>query len=302
MVKKENDSTKYIESLENEISTLRKREKYSKEEKELDVLLKKQEEFLTLMYKEKDNMMLENQRLTQEIATLNRTISLNHSYIDFLMHSFWWKFTFPLRFIYRSIRNKKVDYQFLKSDISDSDVIDTTVSVIIYTYNPGEEFKMQLKNLKRQKNIKNLEIIIIDKGSVDSTKKYSKEYGANFIDMRDTNLSDSEIYEKIMPSINGEYIVLVDQNKIVDSDYWVYQSIIPIMDNMAVSTVFFKEDVSGIRDTSCYRELKSRMVKIANEQVLFFPSNRDTIQFISPIILDKSSILVKKKVANIFLV
>ena len=240
--------------------------------------------------------------MLQEIATLNRTISLNHSYIDFLMHSFWWKFTFPLRFIYRSIRNKKVDYQFLKSDISDSDVIDTTVSVIIYTYNPGEEFKMQLKNLKRQKNIKNLEIIIIDKGSVDSTKKYSKEYGANFIDMRDTNLSDSEIYEKIMPSINGEYIVLVDQNKIVDSDYWVYQSIIPIMDNMAVSTVFFKEDVSGIRDTSCYRELKSRMVKIANEQVLFFPSNRDTIQFISPIILDKSSILVKKKVANIFLV
>ncbi len=278
------------------------KEEINYEKESLKVLISKQNDFLASFYKEKDELLSENRRLSMENANLIRTISLNHNYINYLSNSFWWKLTFPLRFIYRNFKNKSIDYQFVKNINDNIEIIDSTISIIINTYNPGEEFKIQLDYLKKQKGIKELEIIIIDRGSTDNTKKYAKEENATFIDMKNNDLTDSEAYEKILPSIKGDYIVLIEQNKIVDSNYWIYQSIIPIKENMAVSTVFFKEDISIVKDTSCYKELKERMVEIADEQVLFFPANRDAIQYFSPIILEKSCILVKKRISNIFLI
>lgn len=297
----------YVKSLEKEIEILSmNREKYYTPEKEkLEVLLKKQEEFLIQQYKDKDNLLSENKRLSQEIARLTRTIQLNHQFINYLANSFWWKLTLPMRVIYRKFKNKPLKYNFVTDILSSDDslkVVEQKVSILIFTYNAGEEFSVQLDNLTKQKLINDIEIIVIDRGSVDNTLTYAKEYGAKIVDIKDCSLTDSEIYEKILPTVSGEYVVMIDQNKVVDSKYWIYQSLLPIMDGMAVSTVFFNEDVSDVKNSSYYQELKSRMTTIAGEQVLFFPENRNVIQCFSPFILDKSCILVKKKVSNLFLV
>lgn len=304
--KERNDERdEYIKSLENEIKLLSlKQEKIYDSDGEISVLLKKQEEFLVQQYYDKENLLSENRRLNDEISRLIRTISLNHNYINYLANSFWWKFTFPMRFIYRKLKTKGTNYQFVKDAFSEENLINVEdkVSVLIFTYNAGEEFSIQLDNLNKQKKIKDMEIIVVDRGSQDHTIDYAKKYGAKIINIDNLNITDSEVYEKILPTIDGEYVVIIDQNKIVDSKFWIYQSIIPIMDNMAVSTVFFKQDVSLVRETTHYPELKKRMANIAGEQVLFFPENRNIIQFFSPTLLDKSCILVKKKISNLFLI
>ena len=299
------DKDKYIEELEKEIKmlSLGREQKYSDGEEKLSVLINKQEEFLVQQYRDKDELLSQNQLLNQDVSRLLRTISINHNYINYLANSFWWKITFPMRYFYRKLKTKGTNYQFV-DDVSSDDIvdIDDVVSVLIFTYNAGREFLVQLDNLKKQKCVSNIEIIVVDRGSKDNTVSYAKKAGATVIEIKDLEISDSRIYEKLLPVINGEYVVIIDQNKVVDSVYWVYHSIRPIRDNMAVSTVFFKEDVSKIRNGSCYPELKSRMTNISGEQVLFFPEDRNVIQFFSPVILDKSCILVKKKVSNMFLI
>lgn len=297
----------YIKALEEEIAILsmNREEYYTPDKEKVGVLLKKQEDFLMQQFQEKEGLVGENIRLNQEIARLTRTIQLNHQFINYLGNSFWWKMTLPLRSIYRRFKNKEPKYNFVAEIPTDDKKvvgIEDKVSILIFTYNAGEEFPIQLDNLTKQKLLKDFEIIVIDRGSVDKTLDYAKKYGAKIINIEDASLTDSEIYEKILPTIDGEYVVMIDQNKVVDSKYWVYQSIVPLIDNMAVSTVFFKEDVSFVKNSSHYQELKSRMPNIAGEQVLFFPHNRNIIQYFSVSILDKSCILVKRRISNLFLI
>ena len=282
---------KYILHLENEVERLNKINDSLNYDK-LSTVLKAQEDFLICQYADKDNLIADNKRLNKEIDRLIRTIMFNNSYINY-------------RVISRKVRKKmeKFDYDFVEniSLKKDFEIIDEKVSVIIFTCNAGEEFSVQLKNINSQKNIKDFEIIVIDKGSTDNTIKISKDAKAKVISLKNNKLTDDEIYEQSLPNIHGKYIAIIEQNKIVDSKYWLYQAIRPIKDNKAIMTAFFNQDVSFIKNTTYYQELKKRMASIANEQVLFFPQNRDVIQYISPYVLDKTCIIVKKKVSNMFL-
>ena len=297
----------YIKELEREIKilSLNKEEYYNPDDEKLNIILKKQEDFLLQHYYDRDNLVNENKRLNQELARLTRTIELNHLFINYLGNSYWWKLIYPFRSLYRRIINKPPKYNFVVDVLNNKDKlnkIEEKVSVLIFTYNAGEEFTIQLDNLTKQKLIEEMEIIVIDRGSYDNTLKYAKKYDAKIINIEDNELTDSQIYEKILPTIEGEYVVIIDQNKVVDSKFWIYQSLIPIIDDMAVSTVFFDTDINYIKRTTYYQDLKSRINVIAGEQVLFFPQNRNMIQYFSVGILDKSCILVKRKVSNMFLI
>ena len=273
---------------------------------DLQILLKAQEDFLINQYADKDNLLADNKRLNDEVAKLTRTIMIDNEYIDYLLNSFWWKITVPFRIVSRKIKKKtaKIDYQFVQEFSTNKQILPVKekISILIFTYNAGEEFTVQLKNLSNQKLLENVEIIIIDRGSTDNTLTYAKKAQAHIISVKDSNLTNDEIYEQCLSSIHGKYVVFIDQNKVIDSKYWVYQAVRPIIDDKAVSTIFFKEDVSIIKNTTYYPELKERMATIASEQVLFFPKNRNIIQYMSPALLDKSCVLVKRKIYNIFLI
>lgn len=272
----------------------------------LQTLLKAQEDFLVNQYADKDNLLAENKRLNDENAKLVRTIMIDNEYINYLLNSFWWKITIPFRIVSRKVKRKmkKDNYQFVQelSMIKDFVPVKEKVSILIFTYNAGEEFTVQLKNLSNQKLLENIEIIIIDRGSTDNTLNYARKAQAKIISVKDNQLTNDEIYERSLSSIHGKYVVFIDQNRVIDSKYWIYQAIRPIIDDKAVSTIFFKEDVSVVKNTTYYPELKERMATIASEQVLFFPKNRNIIQYMNPALLDKSCVLVKKKTSNIFLI
>ena len=277
-----------------------------KNSREIQSIIKMQEDFLVNNYADKDRLVADNKRLNEEIARLNRTIMLDNNYINYLLNSSWWKLTLPLRKLSRKRKSKKTvnTYNFLE----DLPLPDTTtpisekVSVVIFTYNAGDCFSSQLDNIIKQKFINDIEIVIIDRGSNDNTLNIAKKYNATIVKVNDITVSDDEMYIRCLPKITGNYVVIMDQNKIVDSKYWIYQSIRPIRDEQAVSSVFFRENVDNIAQTDYYYDLKCRMKKIAGEPVLFFPQNRDIVQYLSPVLLDKSCILVKKNVANMFLI
>lgn len=296
----------YIKFLENKVIELSKKSIAEDDGIQFRNLIKYQEEFLLQKYNEKDFLISERERLISENSCLLNTIVLDQSYINYLLNSHWWKITVPLRKICRVILRKKFASAILPKDIdvADSNItaLKEKVSIIIFTYNAGNKLSDQLENLNQQKNISNMEVIIVDRGSDDNTVEIAEKYKTKVIKLADISLTDSMAYEKILPQINGSYVVIMAQNKIVNSKYWIYQSIKPIVDKKAAITVFFKNGFSSIKSSVYYRDLKNRMVKIANEYVLFMPDNRDIVQYISPLILDKSSVIVKKRVSNLFLI
>ena len=273
--------------------------------KKLKGLLKAQEDYLDSMYHEKERLLEDNKKLNNEISNLRRTISMDNNYINYLLNSFWWKISFPFRKISRTFKkNKRINYEFVEnlSQINEKETIQEKVSVIIYTYNAGVLFEKLLKNISSQKLIKGVEIIVIDNGSTDKTLNIAKKYKSTII-KADNQLSQSEIYEKCITKISGKYVAVIEQNKLLNSNFWLYQAIRPIKDKKATSTIFFKDknDINS-KEFTYYSELKQRICNISDEKVLFFPENRDIIQYLSPYILDKSSIIVKERISNLFLI
>lgn len=295
-----NDKDEYIKYLENKILENTKSNFYEYDENNISFssLIKYQEEFLIQKYGEKDWWIYENKRLHDENIRLLKTIIFDQTYINYLLNSFWWKATFPLRFLSRKLKKEgKIGKKYVQRITPDSDIspLEIKVSVIIFTNNAGDEFNIQLENIKKQKLINEIEIIVVDRNSSDNTLKIAKEQNASIVELKDTCLNNTEAYLKILPDITGDYVIVIDQNKIIKSKYWMYQSIKPIFDGEASLTAFFKNDVSEVRETSASEELKCRMCKIADLQVIFFPLNRNIIQYISPFILDQSDVIVKKK-------
>ena len=299
------NTDEYIKYLEEKIVELESNSESEQKSLNLNNLLKYQEEYLFQKYKEKDDILRENKRLTEENSRLLRMIMLDQSYIYYLLNSYWWKATIPFRTISRKIKNKKkIDKVYLQNITADTEVesLNEKVSIIIFTNNPGNEFVVQIENLQKQKYVNNIEIVVVDRGSSDNVKKICEKAKVKFVELEDKEITDDEAYIKILPNITGDYIVLLEQNKIVDSKYWLYQSLKPLINNEAIATIFFREDMKFLKNDTYYHDLKRRVNYIANEQVLFLPENRDIIQYINPQILDNSSILVKKKISNMFFI
>lgn len=293
------EKDEYIEYLENKIIEMSQDNQYNQRNGEANSnnLIRYQEEFLLQKYCDKDYWMYENKTLHEENIKLLKTIMFNQTYINYLLNSYWWKATYPFRFISRNIKGKKISKGRYVEVLTNDSVVDTLqikVSIVIFTKNPGEEFNIQLNNIKKQEYIKDIEIIVADRNSDDNTLNIAEKHNVKVVKLDDMDLSNRKGYLKIFPMLSGDYIVVMDQNKIVNSKYWLYQSIKPIYDGKASLTAFLKKDATIVREATVYEDLKNRMEKIANQQVIFFPMSRNIIQYINPFILDKAEIIVEK--------
>ena len=76
----------------------------------------------------------------------------------------------------------------------------------------------------------------------------------------------------------------------------------PIINNDAVATLFFNKDIKFIKETHVYPDLKNRLYKINDKNLLFLPNNRDIIEYISPSFLDNTNIIVKKRINNYYMI
>lgn len=300
----EKDQKKYIQFLENKIEKL-ENQIDNKDKLDLNQILNYQKEFLISKYVEKDALISQNKHLIIENTKLLRTIELDRYYQDFLINSFWWKLTSPFRRLSHKLKafSKKTDGSLqVLIDSVPNDQLKVHVTVIIFTYNAGNEFKTQLKNIINQKSIEKVDIVVVDRNSEDHTVEIAKEYGAKVINIKNKDLDDSEIYEMILPKIKGNYIAKLDQNVVVKSSYWLYKAIKPIINGYSAVTIFYKRNLEGLKKESIYSDLKNRIVKYANYSVLYMPKSRDVINYLDPLVLFDTSIVVKKKVSNMFLI
>jgi len=298
IIMNKNDKDKYIEFLEKRIAELSNND-LIQSDKDLSMLLKEQEKFLESKYSELDHFIFENRRLCNEINFLMQENEFNVYYIQYLSNSYWWKATYPFRMISRrikKIRKKEESIQFIK-DINLDNIpkaINDSVSFIIHTYNAGNEFEFQLKNISNQELIGDIQVIIIDHGSTDKTLELAKKYKIEIIDAK----GGINWYKELLAIANGEYFVYLEQNKLVDSKYWLYQAILPIKEDNTLVTAFFKEDITFFKNSSFYLDFKNRINKLNGKDVLFFPKNRNSIQYIETALLKKTDILVKRRDSN----
>ncbi len=295
------EKDQYIGQLEEQLAQLLEK----KDSRQIELIMQAQQDFLMTKYIERDHLISEIQRLTREIERLSTTIIMDQRYIDYLVNSFWWKITFPLRKISRKLKQKsKDDFQLAKIE-EHTKKIDTLVSIVIFTYNAGRELSLQLENLQNQKLIEHISIVIIDKGSTDDTLKIAKENNVVIIDARGLELADEQIYRKCLSQIDGNYVVIMNQNKIIHSNYWLYQSIFPLENDGAILTAFLDRnhqyDINILKNEMIYHGMKNRLCKVGEEEVLFLPKNRDMVLYMTPTILDKAEVIVKKNSSNLFL-
>lgn len=293
----EKEKDEYIHFLEDQVKELKYLNLEKKED--LSTILKIQEEFLIEKYSEKDNLISQNEWLTNEVNRLTRSIAFDRKYIDYLLNSFCWKMTRPFRIISRKIKHVNNNYDFISITENDENLplFDIVVSVIIFTYNAGEEFSIQLENIIKQNQLQKIEIIIIDKGSSDNTVEIAKKYGATVILSNTEKDYFAEIYS--LSKTFGDYIVMIDQNCVVNSNNWLYQSLVPIVHNQANVVAFFKEcycqEIEDLKNSSIYQDLKNRIGMIGNKKAILFPKDRDKVQYINPMILDMTCAIVMKK-------
>lgn len=100
---------------------------------------------------------------------------------------------------------------------------DAALSVIIPTKNAGSDFEYLLTMLRRQKGIRNLEIIVVDSGSTDETLELARSKGAMIIEIPPERFSHSYARNLGAENASGNYLLFTVQDAIPPSDFWLYE-------------------------------------------------------------------------------
>lgn len=101
-------------------------------------------------------------------------------------------------------------------------VIQKTVSVVIPTKNGGADFKRLMQMLLLQKGFRKVEVIIVDSGSVDGTVNTAENFGAKVIEIKPEDFSHSYARNLGIKNATGDYILVMTQDAMPTSKYWIY--------------------------------------------------------------------------------
>lgn len=100
-----------------------------------------------------------------------------------------------------------------------------SVSVVIPTWNAGAEFALLLSSLVAQQGCDEVEIIIVDSGSVDGTVEMAHAYGVRVIEISQAEFSHSHARNLGAQAAVGEYLVFMVQDALPASNLWLYELI-----------------------------------------------------------------------------
>ncbi|MFA5173808.1 MAG: glycosyltransferase family 2 protein [Candidatus Pacearchaeota archaeon] len=117
----------------------------------------------------------------------------------------------------------------------------TNLSFIICTYNQPELIKRCVDSILRQKNIENIEIILVDGGSEKETLLVLENYKNNFKNIKILN-NPQKLPEGFgkgkwlgWKSAKGKFVAMVDQDNELQGNNWINEMLKP----------FSKEDIFG---------------------------------------------------------
>jgi len=106
--------------------------------------------------------------------------------------------------------------------VNEFNIIDDKVSVIIPTKNAGNDFQFLLNKIKIQKNLKEIEIIIIDSGSNDNTLEIGKKYTNLIFSIPPEEFNHSKTRNIAAQKATGNYLLFLTQDVIPISEYMIY--------------------------------------------------------------------------------
>jgi glycosyltransferase involved in cell wall biosynthesis len=141
------------------------------------------------------------------------------------------KKTFDEKLIRRSI--KTVDIPGILINNSIDIPITQKVSIVIPVKDAGEEFEFNLRKIKWQKGIKDIELVIIDSGSQDGTVEISKRYTDKVFQIAPNEFHHAGTRNLGAERATGEFIVFMVQDAIPVGDRWLYRMIHPIIQGEA---------------------------------------------------------------------
>lgn len=110
-----------------------------------------------------------------------------------------------------------------------------TVSVIIPTFNAGDQFEKLLLSLYNQKGIRKVEIVVVDSGSSDNTAALCQKYNVVFHAIAHEDFSHSYARNKGAMLAKGDVLIFMTQDAMPSDDNWASTLIKPIITGEAVA-------------------------------------------------------------------
>lgn len=115
-------------------------------------------------------------------------------------------------------------------------VFDGTVSVIIPTFNGGQQLEKLVKCLNSQVGIRKIEVVVVDSGSKDDTVERCKACGAIVIQIPNEKFSHSYARNLGASCACGDILIFMTQDAIPENERWMERMITPICSGEAIAT------------------------------------------------------------------
>ena len=109
--------------------------------------------------------------------------------------------------------------------------IDASISVVIPTYNAGNEFKWLLRKLTTQRGLKNLEVVVVDSGSKDNTVLWARQAGCRVIEITQAEFTHSHARNLGAANASSDYVLFMVQDAYPVGDYWAYGMLRYLLDH-----------------------------------------------------------------------
>ena len=109
--------------------------------------------------------------------------------------------------------------------------IDASISVVIPTYNAGNEFKWLLRKLTTQRGLKNLEVVVVDSGSRDNTVLWAREAGCRVVEITQAEFTHSHARNLGAANASSDYVLFMVQDAYPVGDYWAYGMLRYLLDH-----------------------------------------------------------------------
>ena len=109
--------------------------------------------------------------------------------------------------------------------------LDFKVSIVIPTLNAGPEFVWMLRKLRAQLAVRNIEIVIVDSGSNDTTVQVARNAGATVIEILPEEFSHSHARNIGADNAKGDYVLFMVQDAYPIGNYWVYGMLRYLLDH-----------------------------------------------------------------------
>ncbi|UCD83570.1 MAG: glycosyltransferase family 2 protein [Deltaproteobacteria bacterium] len=115
------------------------------------------------------------------------------------------------------------------------------ISIIIPTYNAGDDFKNVLKMIKQQRGSLSYELICVDSGSNDLTIEIARDFSARIFQIRKEDFNHGLTRNYGVSKAEGEYVVLMTQDALPQDGNWLMSLVRCLEENKIIAGAYSRQ-------------------------------------------------------------